>query len=194
MRSLEPFAARCAGRAFSPDAAHKGLLAVGDGQCQLSSHQWRQYPLWAACCCMCGTPLDFLSMEVRCITPGSAQSRAIGVSRLVDRGCLVESQHRCPYRRPVRSTGAATTTAGYGASCATVTVWPAIVSVALRAAPVLALAINITVPEPVAPAPLVTVRNVALLTAVHAHVSTVVTTTEPDPPLGGIVTFKVDNV
>jgi hypothetical protein len=59
---------------------------------------------------------------------------------------------------------------------------PVIVNVALRAAPVLAATANWTLPVPVPDAPWVTVRNVALLTAVHAHVDGVVTEMLAVPP------------
>jgi hypothetical protein len=60
---------------------------------------------------------------------------------------------------------------------------PAIVSVPVRASPVLAAAVNATVPEPVPEAPLVTVSHAAFAFAVHAHVAAdAVTATEPDPP------------
>jgi hypothetical protein len=64
-----------------------------------------------------------------------------------------------------------------------VKVVPATVSVALRAAPVLAATENVTVPLPVPDAPAVTVTNVALLVAVQVQVlADVVTGTEPVPP------------
>jgi hypothetical protein len=59
---------------------------------------------------------------------------------------------------------------------------PVIVNVALRAAPVLAETANWTTPLPMPDAPDVTVRNAALLTAVHAQVDGVVTLIEADPP------------
>ena len=64
----------------------------------------------------------------------------------------------------------------------TVKVCPAIVSVPLRAAPVLAATVNPTDPLPVAEAPDVMLIQAALETAVHAHVPAVVTVTDPFPP------------
>ena len=64
-------------------------------------------------------------------------------------------------------------------------VWPAIVSVPLRAAPVLAAALNCTDPLPLPLAPDVMVSHVALLAAVHPHPLLVVTLTGPLPPLDG---------
>ena len=70
-----------------------------------------------------------------------------------------------------------------GAACDTVTVCPPIVSVPVRAAPVLAATPNDTVPLPVPDAPLVTVSHAALAVAVHAHVPCeAVTVTEAGPP------------
>jgi hypothetical protein len=59
---------------------------------------------------------------------------------------------------------------------------PVIVNVAVRAAPVLAATVNWTLPFPAPDAPEVTVRNAALLTAVHAHVEGVVTLMAAVPP------------
>jgi hypothetical protein len=59
---------------------------------------------------------------------------------------------------------------------------PVIVNVADRAGPLLAATVNWTVPLPVPDAPWVTVRNVALLTAVHAQVDAVVTVMAAVPP------------
>jgi hypothetical protein len=59
---------------------------------------------------------------------------------------------------------------------------PVIVNVAVRAGPLLAATVNWTVPLPVPDAPWVTVRNVALLTAVHAHVEGAVTLMAAVPP------------
>ena len=59
---------------------------------------------------------------------------------------------------------------------------PVIVSVAVRAAPVLAATVNWTTPLPTPDAPEVMVRNVALLTAVHAQVLFAVTAIDADPP------------
>ena len=65
-------------------------------------------------------------------------------------------------------------------ACVTVTLWPAMVSVAVRAvAVVLATALNATVPLPVPLAPEVTVSQLALLAAVQAQPVGAVTDTEP---------------
>jgi hypothetical protein len=71
---------------------------------------------------------------------------------------------------------------GGAAGCVTVNVWPPIVSVPVRAAPVFAAALNVTDPLPVPAAPAVIVIHVALLVAVHAHAACVVTATFPVPP------------
>jgi hypothetical protein len=63
------------------------------------------------------------------------------------------------------------------AICETVKVWPAIVSVPLRGAVVLSVALNSTEPLPIPRAPDVTVSHVALLVAVHAQCPAVVTVT-----------------
>ena len=63
------------------------------------------------------------------------------------------------------------------AICETVKVWPAIVSVPLRGAVVLSVALNSTEPLPVPRAPDVTVSHVALLVAVHGQSAAVVTVT-----------------
>jgi hypothetical protein len=73
---------------------------------------------------------------------------------------------------------------GGAADCVTVNVWPPIVSVPVRCAPVLAAAAYVTVPPPVPPAPPVTVSHDALLAAVHAHAAAVVTAIAvPAPPV-----------
>jgi hypothetical protein len=77
--------------------------------------------------------------------------------------------------------------AGAGAGCDTVTVCPAIVIVPLRAAPVLAAAVNDDVPLPAPLVPEVIVSHGALLVAVHAHVGVVVTVMGADPPPAPIV-------
>lgn len=59
---------------------------------------------------------------------------------------------------------------------------PVIVNVAVRSAPVLAATLNWTVPDPEPDAPWVTVRNAALLTAVHVQPVFVVTAMDADPP------------
>ena len=73
------------------------------------------------------------------------------------------------------------------AACVRVNVCVAIVSVAVRAAPVLAVTLNATVPLPVPAAPEVTVSHGALLTAVHAQAAVVVTFTVPGPAPEGTV-------
>jgi hypothetical protein len=64
---------------------------------------------------------------------------------------------------------------------------PVIVSVAVRSAPVFAASVNWTVPSPAPEAPCVTVRKLALLTAVHAQLFDVPTVIEADPPEAGNV-------
>src|SRR5262249_15253829 len=64
----------------------------------------------------------------------------------------------------------------------TLNVDPAIVSVAVRAAPVLAATVKFAVPLPLPDAPDVNVTKVALLVAVHAHPVPAVTGTDPVPP------------
>ena len=65
----------------------------------------------------------------------------------------------------------------------TVNVWPATVSVAVRAlSSVLAAALNATAPAPLPAAPDVTVSQAALLVAVQAQPAGAVTVTEPVPP------------
>lgn len=59
---------------------------------------------------------------------------------------------------------------------------PVIVNVAVRSAPVLAATVNWTVPAPDPDALWVTVRNAALLTAVHAQLAAVLTEMDADPP------------
>jgi hypothetical protein len=65
----------------------------------------------------------------------------------------------------------------------TVNVWPAMVIVSVRAAPVFAATVKLTdpVPIPVAPAVIV-IHDGALLTAVHAHPAGAETLTNPVPP------------
>jgi hypothetical protein len=65
----------------------------------------------------------------------------------------------------------------------TVKVCPATVIVPVRCGPVLAATENCVTPLPVPLAPLEIVIQVTLLVAVHAQPVTVVTLTEPDPPL-----------
>jgi len=72
---------------------------------------------------------------------------------------------------------------GGGADWDTVNVWPAIVRVPLRAAPVLAAALNATVPLPFPVAPLVTANHGTLAVALHAHdAADAVTAVDPVPP------------
>lgn len=69
------------------------------------------------------------------------------------------------------------------AACVTVNAWPATVSVAVRAAPVLAAAVIVIVPDPL---PLVglTASHAALLAADHPHEgSLAVRPTLPLPPM-----------
>jgi hypothetical protein len=71
-----------------------------------------------------------------------------------------------------------------GAACVTVNVCPPIVKVPVRTAPVLAAALNPTVPFPVPDAPLVSVSQPAFAVAVQVHVDAeAVTVTEPEPPV-----------
>ncbi|MCU1386108.1 MAG: hypothetical protein JWL71_4805 [Acidobacteria bacterium] len=72
---------------------------------------------------------------------------------------------------------------GAGAACVTVKVWPPIVSVPARAAPVFAATLKLTVPLPVPDAPPVTVSHPALALAVHVQLpAEAVTATDPEPP------------
>ena len=76
---------------------------------------------------------------------------------------------------------------GGAAACVTVNVWPAIVSVPVRSAPVFAAIVKSTDPLPVPLAPDVIVNHAALLTAVHAQPAVVVTVTVvPGPPAAPI--------
>ena len=73
---------------------------------------------------------------------------------------------------------------GGAAACDTVKVWPATVSVPVRAGPGFTAAANASVPLPVPAAAPVSVNHAALVLAVHAHVAAeAVTATEPEPPL-----------
>jgi hypothetical protein len=63
-----------------------------------------------------------------------------------------------------------------------VKVVPAMVSVAVRAAPGFAATAKVTVPLPLPEAPAEIVTKVALLVAVHAHPTPAVTGTDPVPP------------
>jgi hypothetical protein len=80
-------------------------------------------------------------------------------------------------------------------ACVTVTVWPAIVTVALRdEAAVFAVAVTPTVPFPDPLAPLVGVSHAALLVAVHVHPAGAVSVTESLPPPATIFSAVVDKV
>src|SRR5204862_6716433 len=68
------------------------------------------------------------------------------------------------------------------ASCCTVNVWPATVIVPLRAAPVLAAALNEIDPLPLPDAALVMLTQFALLVAVQEQPLPAVTVTVPVPP------------
>jgi hypothetical protein len=70
------------------------------------------------------------------------------------------------------------------AACVTVKVRPAIVNVPVRATPVLAATVKAADPLPLPAAPEVTVIQVTLLEAVHAHPAAAVTVTGvPAPPV-----------
>src|SRR5947208_7535406 len=71
---------------------------------------------------------------------------------------------------------------GANAACATVNVWPAIVIVPLRPAPVLGATAKATVPPPLPELPFEIEIQGAFETAVHAHPPSVVTAIVPDPP------------
>ena len=72
---------------------------------------------------------------------------------------------------------------GSGApACETVNVWPATVSVPVRAAPVFAATVNATEPLPVPEAPLEIVIQSALDEALQAQVLPAVTAVDPLPP------------
>jgi hypothetical protein len=74
-----------------------------------------------------------------------------------------------------------------GAAWVTVNVWPAMVIVPVRAAPVFAATVKLTDPGPVPAAPAVIVIHDALLTAVHAQVPPAVTAIAvPAPPAASI--------
>ena len=72
--------------------------------------------------------------------------------------------------------------AGTNAACVTVYVWPAIVAVPVRCAPVFAATVTPTAPLPEPVAPEVIVIHGALLAAVHVQPAVVVTMTVPDDP------------
>jgi hypothetical protein len=74
-----------------------------------------------------------------------------------------------------------------GGSCVTVMVWPAIVSVPLRLAPVeFAAAVKLTLPPPVPLVGPVIVIQLAFDAAVHAHPGVVAIVADPDPPAAAI--------
>jgi hypothetical protein len=92
------------------------------------------------------------------------------------------SSTRCPVGEIEKVHG------GGGADWDTVNVWPPMVSVPVRAAPVFAAMVNVTVPFPVPDAPPVTVSQAALAVAVQVHVlADAVTATEPAPPVSAAV-------
>ena len=68
----------------------------------------------------------------------------------------------------------------------TVKIWPAIDSVPIRAGPVFAPLLKVTVPLPVCVAPAVTVIQGSLLVAVHVHPMPLVMAVEPNPPAAPI--------
>ena len=70
---------------------------------------------------------------------------------------------------------------GTGAACETVNVWPATVSVPLRAAPLFAATVNATVPLPLPDPPLAIDIHGAFADAVHEQPAAAVTATEPPP-------------
>lgn len=80
----------------------------------------------------------------------------------------------------------------YGASCVTVTVRPAIVSVPVLVGPLLAATATLTDPFPVPLFPDVIVMNVALLAAVHGATQFVVTEKTAVPPPAKTVTLVGD--
>jgi hypothetical protein len=77
------------------------------------------------------------------------------------------------------------TTGLHPPSCVTVNVCPAAVIVPLRAPPVLAAAVNCTVPGPVPLPPDVMEIQEAFAVAVHAHAPVAFTVNDPDPPPDG---------
>ena len=80
-------------------------------------------------------------------------------------------------------------------ACVTVTVWPAIVTVALRdEAAVFAAAATLTVPSPDPLAPLVTVSQLALLVAIHVHPAGAVNVTAALPPAATMLSAVDDKV
>jgi len=75
-----------------------------------------------------------------------------------------------------------------------VNVWPAIVIVPTRAAPLFAATLNDTDPLPVPDAPLVTVIQSTFDTAVHEQVAPVVTDTVPVLPPSGPTDWLVGEI
>lgn len=69
-----------------------------------------------------------------------------------------------------------------GASCVTVNVFPATVSVPLRLAPVFAATVKLTVPLPLPLLPALIVIQLSLLVAVHVQPAVVVIFELPLPP------------
>ena len=81
------------------------------------------------------------------------------------------------------------------AACVIVTVWPATVSVPVRAAPVvLAATEKFVEPRPDIDAPLVTVIQLALLVEVHGQLEPVVTAMLLLLPVDGAVRLVVDRL
>lgn len=75
---------------------------------------------------------------------------------------------------------------GGGAACITVNVCPATVSVPVRAAPVFAATVNVTLPFPTPFEPPVIAIHASLVAAVHEHVGAdAVTAVDPGPPVSG---------
>jgi len=80
------------------------------------------------------------------------------------------------------------------AACVTVNARPAMVSVPVRAAPVLLAAVNVTDPLPVPVAPDVTVIHSAALVAVHWHVLPAETVTGVPAPPGALMFWLVGEI
>ena len=87
-----------------------------------------------------------------------------------------------PAPAPRLTLGGTTAKVHANASCVTVNVWPAMVSVPVRTEPVFAATANETEPFPEPDAPEVTVIQLAFDAAVHAHPFDAVTLTDPLPP------------
>jgi hypothetical protein len=75
------------------------------------------------------------------------------------------------------------------AVCVTVNVFPPIVNVPVRAAPLLAATLNVTLPFPEPEPPAVTVIQGTFDAAVHAHALPAVTVTVPVPPAGAVASL-----